>query len=46
MHYAGGVGCWWWWGGIGIHLNVKTGFVIGTFKNGWETSYRQTNDNV
>lgn len=38
MHYAGNTG--------GIHVNVKTGFVIGTFKNGWETSYRQTNDNV
>lgn len=33
-------------GDIGIHVNVKTGFVIGTFKNGWEMSYRQTNVNV
>lgn len=38
----GGVGA----GGIGINVNVKTGFVLGTFKNGWETSYRQTNVNV
>lgn len=35
------------WGAvyIGIHVNMKTGFVIGTFKNGWEMSYRQRNNN-